>query len=61
MHHTPDIAIEDMINRLADDLAAFCFEQLEEDVSLGDNNNIIDVHIDQEAFKEELRVCDLKQ
>jgi hypothetical protein len=34
MHHTPDIAIEDVINRLADDLAAFCFERLEEDVSL---------------------------
>jgi hypothetical protein len=46
MHHTPDIAIEDKINRLADNLAAFCFDQLKEDVSLGNNNDVIDVHID---------------
>jgi hypothetical protein len=60
VHHTPDIAIEDVIDRLADDLAAFCFEHLEEDVNLSNKNNVIDVHIDQEAFEEELRVRDLK-
>jgi hypothetical protein len=43
------------------DLAAFCFERLEEDVSLGDNNNVIDVQIDQEVFEEELQVHELKQ
>ena len=59
VHRTPDIAIEDTIDRLADDLAAFCFERLEEDVNLGNKNDIIDVHIDQEAFEEELRVRDL--
>jgi hypothetical protein len=57
MHCTPDIAIEDTINRLADDLVAFCFERLEKDVSSG---NIIDVHTDQEAFENELQVHDLK-
>jgi len=43
--HTPDITIEDAIDRLADKLAAFCLECLEED--LGDHgNNVIDVNID---------------
>jgi hypothetical protein len=60
VHRTPDIAIEDVIDRLADDLAAFCFERLEEDANLSNKNNVINVHIDQEAFEEELRVRDLK-
>jgi hypothetical protein len=60
VHRTPDIVIEDAVNRLANDLAAFCFEHLEEDLNFGNKNDIIDVHIDQEAFEEELWVQDLK-
>jgi hypothetical protein len=56
MHHTPDIAIEDGVDRLADDLAALCFKHLEEDLNLSNKNNIIDMHIDQEAFEKELQV-----
>jgi hypothetical protein len=54
MHRMPDNTIEDTINRLANDLAAFCFECLEEDVNSGDNIGISGVHKDQEAFEEEL-------
>jgi hypothetical protein len=45
VHYTPNIAIENTINRLADNLAAFCFKCLEEDVNLSNKNNVIDVHI----------------
>lgn len=57
---TPDNSIGDAINRLTDELAAFCFEQFEEDGNLGDGNNVADMNIDQEAFEEELQVRNLK-
>jgi hypothetical protein len=60
IHRISDITIEDAINRLADDLAAFCFGRLEEDVNSGNKNDVIDVQIDQELFDEEFRVRDLK-
>ena len=56
MRRTADNTIENAIDRLADELAAFCFEHLEEGVTSGDGNNVIDMNIDQEAFEEELRV-----
>lgn len=52
MHCTPDTTIEETINELADKLAAFCFQHLEEDVCSGDGNNVID----HAAFAEELQV-----
>ena len=55
MHHTQDIMIKDMIDELADKLAAFCFEHLEEDLSSRDGDNVTG-NINQEAFEEELQV-----
>jgi hypothetical protein len=59
MHHTQDIMIKDMIDELADKLAAFCFEHLEEDLSSRDGDNVTG-NINQEAFEEELQVWDSK-
>ncbi len=55
---TSDITIEDEINRLADKLAAFCFERLEEDLHLGYVKDVVDMNMDQGAFDDELRVRD---
>jgi hypothetical protein len=59
MHHTQDIMIKDMIDELADKLAAFYFEHLEEDMSFGDGDNVTG-NINQKAFEEELWVQDSK-
>jgi len=58
MHHPSDTTIEDEINGLADKLAAFCFEHLEEDLQLGYGNNVIDMNADQDKFNDELQVRD---
>ena len=55
---TSDITIEDEIDRLADKLAAFCFERLEEDLHLGYVKDVVDMNMDQGAFDDELRVRD---
>jgi len=56
----PDHTTKDMINRLAEKLVAFCFEYMEEDMNLGDRNDMNGLNIDHEAFEEELRVRDSK-
>jgi len=48
----------DTVDELADKLAAFCFEHLEEDLHLGYGNNAIDMNMDQGVFEEELQVRD---
>ncbi len=55
MRRTPDNTIEDEVDRLADQLAAFCFEHLEEDGNSGDGNNVVN-NMDQETFEKELQV-----
>ena len=58
MHSTSDVAIEDEINVLADKLAAFCFEHLEEDLQVGYGVDVVDTSMDQDAFDKELQVRD---
>jgi len=43
---------------LADKLAAFCFECLEEDLHVGYENDVIEMSMDQDLFDEELQVRD---
>ena len=57
---TPDATIEDTIDRLAEKLAAFCFEHLEEDVNPGDGNDADEMDIVHEVLEEELRVSNSK-
>ena len=54
----PVITIEEEIDALADKLAAFCFEHLEEDLHVGYGNDVIEMSMDQDSFNEELRVRD---
>jgi len=56
VHCMSDSMIKGEINKLAEKLAAFCFERLEEDLHLGYENNVIDMNMDQGAFDEELQV-----
>ena len=56
VHRMSDSTIKGEIDTLAEKLAAFCFEQLEEDLHLGYENNVIDMNTDQDAFDEELQV-----
>jgi len=59
VHRMSDSTIKGEINKLAEKLAVFCFEQLEEDLHLGYDNNVIDMNTDQDAFDEELQVSGL--
>ena len=54
----PVITIKEEIDALADKLAAFCFERLEEDLHVGYGNDIIEMSMDQDSFDEELWVRD---
>jgi len=55
MQPTLDFALEDVVDRLADKLAAFCFEHLEEVVNSVDVNGV-DENTNQDEFEEELQV-----
>lgn len=55
MNCTPDAMIKDVVDKLADKLAVFCFEHFEEDLNSGGGTDM-NTGIGQEVFEEELQV-----